>query len=112
MRQSGGCIGKVAGGSALLAGGVSTDVICRRFRQTHSLLLQPATKSVRGPEQSPALTARVTQLGKLDGKRRKVGPYRPSKEVFADLQIGKVKLKHSILLGAWLARWRTALFRL
>src|SRR5215472_6405487 len=107
MRQSRSRAAKLAGRSARLGGDISTDVLCCCFGKTHSLLLQPATESIGGHNQSSSLTARITQLGKLDCEGGKIGPYRASKEVFANLQISKVKLKHGILLGARLARWRT-----
>jgi hypothetical protein len=37
-------------------------------------------------------------------------PHGASEEVPADLQISKIELKHGVLLGAWLAGWRTGLF--
>jgi hypothetical protein len=84
MRQSRSRVAKLAGRSARLAGGVSTDVIFSRFDQTHSLLFQPSTESIGGHNQSSRLTARMTQLGKLDCEGAKIGPDGAGGEVFAD----------------------------
>ena len=54
MGQSRCGVAQLAGGSALLTGGVGMNVIRRRFARSHSLLFQPTTESICGHDQTPA----------------------------------------------------------